>query len=79
MAPATAPYSIEERIVCGVTLWVAIRARGTEWSWLTPEEAVAIGRAWLEKYDRIEKAAGRVSGITTPPPGSATTPLGWKE
>ena len=47
---AVGPYAIEERIVRGETLWIAIRARGAEWSWLTPQEAVAIALAWLEKY-----------------------------
>ena len=50
MAHATGPYSVEERAVHGETRWVAIRARGAEWSWLTPEEAVAIGRKWVEQY-----------------------------
>ena len=47
---AVGPYSIEERVVHGETRWVAIRARGAEWSWLTTEEAAAIGRQWVEKY-----------------------------
>ena len=50
MAHATGPYSVEERAVDGETRWIAIRARGAEWSWLTPEEAVAIGRKWVEQY-----------------------------
>jgi hypothetical protein len=50
MSLAVASYVVEERINCGEKPWIAIRARGAEWSWLTPEEAVAIGRAWLEKY-----------------------------
>jgi hypothetical protein len=50
MPHAVGPYSVEERLVHGETRWVAIRARGAEWSWLTPEEAVAIGRYWVEKY-----------------------------
>ena len=45
--------SLEEHIH-GNTQWVAIRARGAEWSWLTPEEAAAIGRSWVEKYGRPE-------------------------
>lgn len=49
-------YSIEERTVSDDTIWVGIRARGAEWSWLTPEEAVAIGRSWLERYGRSETA-----------------------
>lgn len=50
MSHAVGPYSVEERTVHGETRWVAIRARGAEWSWLTPEEAAAIGRAWVERY-----------------------------
>jgi hypothetical protein len=50
MSHAVAPYSVEERLVHGETRWVAIRARGAEWSWLTPEEAAAIGREWVAKY-----------------------------
>ena len=50
MPHAVGPYSVEERHVHGETRWVAIRARGAEWSWLTPEEAAAIGREWVEKY-----------------------------
>ena len=53
---AVAPYSIEERTIGGDTLWVAIRARGAVWSWLTPEEAVAIGRVWIDKYDPAERS-----------------------
>lgn len=41
--------SVEEH-VHGQTVWVALRARGAEWSWLTPDEAVELGRAWIEKY-----------------------------
>ena len=40
MPQAVGPYSVEERVVAGgtghETSWVAIRARGAEWSWLTP-------------------------------------------
>jgi hypothetical protein len=50
MAHAIGLYSVEERAVHGETRWVAIRARGAEWSWLTPEEAAAIGRKWVEQY-----------------------------
>ena len=50
-------YSIEERTVSGDTTWIGIRARGAEWSWLTPEEAVAIGRAWLERFGGSPPAA----------------------
>ena len=50
MSHAVGPYSVEERLVQGETRWIAIRARGAEWSWLTPEEAAAIGREWVERY-----------------------------
>jgi hypothetical protein len=40
----------EERIV-GDTVWVAVRGRGADWSWLTPEEAAQLGREWVAKYD----------------------------
>jgi hypothetical protein len=50
MSDAVSSYSVEERIVQGETVWVAIRARGAEWSWLTPTEAARLGRLWVEKY-----------------------------
>jgi hypothetical protein len=50
MLHAVGPYSVEEHLVHGETRWVAIRARGAEWSWLTPEEAATIGRQWVETY-----------------------------
>ncbi len=62
MAQSFGPYSIEEHVVHGDTCWVAIRARGAEWSWLTPEEAAAIGRAWVEKYADATQADPRVTG-----------------
>jgi hypothetical protein len=54
MSKAIGPYAVEERIVGGETVWVAIRARGAEWSWLTPAEAVRLGRRWVEKYGTDE-------------------------
>ena len=47
-------YVTEKRVVQGDTVWVAIRARGAEWSWLTPAEAVALARHWLEAYGNGE-------------------------
>lgn len=55
-----APFSIEERVLPGETRWVAIRARGAEWSWLTPEEAAAVGRILLAKYGQAEAAVREV-------------------
>jgi hypothetical protein len=43
------PFSVEEH-VHGDTVWVAVRARGADWSWLTQEEAARLGRHWAEKY-----------------------------
>ena len=50
MPEAIGPYSVEERIMNGGTTWVAIRARGAEWSWLTPAEAARLGREWVTRY-----------------------------
>jgi len=30
--------------------WVALRARGADWSWLTPKEAAELAREWKERY-----------------------------
>jgi hypothetical protein len=49
-------YAVEEH-VAGETVWVALRARGAEWSWLTPDEAVRLGREWVEKYSGVPCAA----------------------
>ena len=46
---SSSSISIEEH-VRGDTRWIAIRARGAEWSWLTPVEAAALGRLWVEQY-----------------------------
>src|SRR5438874_10440429 len=63
MSEAISAYSVEERVVQGETVWVAIRARGAEWSWLTPAEAARLGRQWVEKYgDQPDGAAGNDEG-----------------
>ena len=49
MPDAVAPYQVEERLV-GDARWVAIRARGAEWSYLTAAEAVDLGRQWVERF-----------------------------
>ena len=41
--------SVQERVV-GDVRWVALRARGADWSWLTPEEAAELAREWRERY-----------------------------
>jgi len=50
MFDAISCYTVEQRVVAGETVWVAIRARGAEWSWLTPQEAAQIGQQWVERY-----------------------------
>ena len=52
MPQAISSYLVEEeeRILDGGTAWVAIRARGAEWSWLTPAEAAHLGQQWVERY-----------------------------
>ena len=52
MPEAVSPFSVEERVIDGGTVWVAIRARGAEWSWLTPTEAAQLGRLWVERYGK---------------------------
>jgi hypothetical protein len=47
----TGPVTIEEH-VHGGTVWIAIRARGAEWSWFTPEEAARVGRDLLDRYGK---------------------------
>ena len=41
--------SVQERMV-GDVRWVALRARGADWFWLTPQEAVELAREWRERY-----------------------------
>ena len=60
--------TVEEH-VRGDTRWVAVRARGAEWSWLTPDEAAELGRLWMERYsspadpDAIPLAGERGPGL----------------
>jgi hypothetical protein len=49
--PHSAALVVEERQYGG-TIWVALRARGSEWSMLTPDEAIQLARAWIEKYSK---------------------------
>jgi hypothetical protein len=49
-------FAVEEH-VHGDTTWVAVRSRGADWSWLTPDEAVQLGREWIEKYSAESHAA----------------------
>jgi hypothetical protein len=55
MAHST-PLAVEEH-VHGDTVWVAVRSRGADWSWLTPDEAVELGHRLIEKYSPSAQAA----------------------
>ena len=70
MPEAISGYSVEERIVQGETVWVAIRARGAEWSWLTPAEAARLGRQWVEKYGSQQDNAA-AAGIDDAAPATS--------
>jgi hypothetical protein len=48
-AIATEQVTVQEQIV-GAVRWIAIRARGAEWSWLTPDEAAKLGSDWSKRY-----------------------------
>lgn len=52
----SASLAVEEH-VHGETVWVAVRSRGADWSWLTPDEAVQLGRDLIEKYADTRQAA----------------------
>lgn len=53
---SAAPFAVEEH-VHGETTWIAVRSRGADWSWLTPEEAARLGQEWVEKYGRSMESA----------------------
>jgi hypothetical protein len=38
-------------------VWVAVRARGADWSWLTRDEAARLGQQWLAQYGEAVSAA----------------------
>ena len=39
-----------EELKVGDVLWVKVRARGAETSYLTPQEAARIGQEWVKRY-----------------------------
>jgi hypothetical protein len=41
--------AVEEHLHGG-TQWVAVRARGADWSWLTPDDALRLAQHWLATY-----------------------------
>jgi hypothetical protein len=52
MSDAVGPYEVEHRVIGNETRWVAIRARGAEWSFLTPAEAADLDRRLVEQFGR---------------------------
>jgi hypothetical protein len=48
-AIAAGQVTVQERVV-GDVRWIAIRARGADWSWLIPEEAAELARDWSRRY-----------------------------
>jgi hypothetical protein len=52
MYDAVGPYQVEQRVVGDETRWIAIRARGAEWSYLTAAEAFELGRQWVAQFGR---------------------------
>ncbi len=47
----------------GDTLWVAVRARGAEWSWLTQEDALRLARYWMAAYAEVSSQGATVSAV----------------
>jgi hypothetical protein len=66
MREAIGPYMVEERLIEGDTSWVAIRARGAEWSWLTPAEAAHLGQQWVRRYGHVLHREEQSSPGATP-------------
>ena len=58
-----------EEHVHGDTLWVALRARGAEWSWLTAEDALRLARHWM-----CRPTARRLPRRNGEPPPDASQP-----
>ena len=66
MREAIGPYMVEERLIEGDTSWVAIRARGAEWSWLTPAEEAHLGQQWVRRYGHVLHREEQSSPGATP-------------
>jgi hypothetical protein len=58
MSDAVGPYEVEQRFIGEETRWIAIRARGAEWSFLTPDEAADLGRQLVERFARKSEGDG---------------------
>jgi len=53
--------AVEEHL-SGDTRWIALRARGAEWSWLTPDDALLLARHWMATYGASGALAEMASG-----------------
>ena len=56
-AIASEQVAVQERLV-GDVRWIAVRARGADWSWLTPGEAAKLGSDWSKRYGNTETGRG---------------------
>ncbi len=54
------PVKVEEHMH-GDALWIAVRARGAEWSWLTPEDALRLARHWMAAYGELAALPDRAT------------------
>ncbi|HYZ23535.1 MAG TPA: hypothetical protein VE690_15405 [Rhodopila sp.] len=69
--------TVEER-QAGDTTWVAVRARGADWSWLTRDDALRLARHLIETYGEDTEADGMASWIAAAqPPRSAHAGIAW--
>lgn len=61
MTDSVCPYEFfEEVILSGGVRWIKFRARGSQPSLITVEEAVVIGREWVERYGETQNENCRV-------------------
>lgn len=58
----TGPVYVDEHVLGG-RLWIAMRARNGQWSWLTSDEAATIGRTLVDLYgpERSHEQASEAS------------------
>jgi hypothetical protein len=52
--------AVEEHLHGG-TRWVAVRARGAEWSWLTQDDAMQLAQHWMTTYGPKPETPATVS------------------
>jgi hypothetical protein len=67
MTQINGSVTVEER-QAGDTTWVAVRARGADWSWLTRDDALRLARHLLETYGEDAEARGMAPWIVAARP-----------